>query len=107
MFSSNIIKHAIPLIPTHGFTRKTLSLAAITLHGSLSKPLADSAINSLFGVGDRARIALIDGWLEEGRRDMGQLPDAGPHSVSGLLKRRLRWNEPVLPYLSEASDYIL
>lgn len=71
---------------------------------------ADAALDALFGTdADAPRKALVQAWLEAGVKDMGQqsLGIAGKvdadvqRRVGEVLKRRLRWNEPVLRYLPE------
>lgn len=79
---------------------------------------ADAALDALFGAGaDAPRKALVQAWLEAGVKDMGQQSlDEGTgmvgkigigmdadvqRRVGEVLKRRLRWNEPVLRYLPE------
>ena len=98
MSTQQLLKCAFPLIRTHGFTRQALSQAALSLPRPSEKPLSDTAINALFGDGEEARRTLLNAWLAEGRKDMEKSDD---RSISGLLKHRLRWNEPVLQYLPE------
>lgn len=96
-----ILQHAIPLISTHGFTRKTLSLAVMQLPTPHLQPLPETAITALFGNGDEARKTLINGWLKEGLEDMKHAKATGA-SMQHILKRRLQWNQPVLEHLPEA-----
>ncbi|KAL5526492.1 hypothetical protein ACEPAF_8216 [Sanghuangporus sanghuang] len=99
MSSQQLLKCAFPLIRSHGFTRQALSVAALSLPKPPEKPLSDTAIDALFGEGEEARRTLLNAWLAEGRKNMEQSQD---RTISGLLKHRLRWNEPVLQYLPEA-----
>lgn len=67
--------------------------------------LGDAEITALFGEGNMARRTLFQAWLQEGLHDMGvasQVETAKP-AVVDLLKRRLRYNEPVIGYLPEVS----
>ena len=98
MSTQQLLKCAFPLIRTHGFTRQALSQAALSLPKPSEKPLSDTAVSALFGDGEEARRTLLNAWLAEGRKDMEKSDD---RSISGLLKYRLRWNEPVLQYLPE------
>lgn len=103
-----LLKHAIPLVRKHGFTRQTLSLAALSLPTPHAEPLPETAVSALFGPGDEARETLIQAWLEEGIHQMGKRArvDAeekvkGGVSVRDALRERLAWNEPVLAHLPE------
>ncbi|KLO09743.1 hypothetical protein SCHPADRAFT_833572 [Schizopora paradoxa] len=96
--TAQILRHALPLVKSHGFTRQALASAVLSLPGH-SEPLSDTAVNSLFGSGDAARTTLIKYWLEEGLEEMGGKKGS---SINSILKHRLQWNEPVLPYLPEA-----
>ncbi|KAH8117937.1 hypothetical protein DFH11DRAFT_1503289 [Phellopilus nigrolimitatus] len=98
MQSKRLLQCAFPLIKNHGFTRESLSLAALSLPAPHTEPLSDTAVTSLFGSGDEARRTLLRAWLEEGRNDMETSKEK---TASGLLKHRLRWNEPVLQFLPE------
>ncbi|KAI5122930.1 hypothetical protein M0805_007608 [Coniferiporia weirii] len=99
MQTQHLLKCAFPLIKAHGFTRKTLSLAALSLPTPHSGSLSDTAVSSLFGSGEDARRSLINAWLEEGVNGMEGCKEK---TVSALLKHRLRWNDPVLHLLPEA-----
>lgn len=92
-----ILRHALPLIKSHGFTRQALASAVLSLPNH-SEPLSDTAVSSLFGSGDSARSTLISYWLEEARNDMSIKKGA---SIGAILKHRLQRNEPVLSYLPE------
>ncbi|KDQ19365.1 hypothetical protein BOTBODRAFT_437342 [Botryobasidium botryosum FD-172 SS1] len=119
-----LLRSALPLIPAHGFTRTTISLAATkpptsskdtsTTSGSVGfnarahdAPLSDTAISALFGEGDEARRALIRAWLDEGRRVMSTTSSdrgagVGVPGLKEVLTRRLLYNVPVLPHLKDA-----
>jgi len=84
-----LLKRCIPLIPQHGFTRKTIAAGV---------DLSETAISALFGPGDKARHALIEAWMKEGICDMKN----SPPTMKDLLQRRLEWNKPVLQHLPEA-----
>ena len=91
-----------------------LSLPANQVH---TEPLSDTAVSALFGRGDDARRTLIEAWLGDGLRHMGSIPGverpATPLletpqtvterkvSVRDVLRARLEYNEPALPYLPE------
>ena len=102
-----MLRHAVPLIPTYGFSRQTLALAALHLPRPHAEPLSEGAITALFGAGDEARKNLAWAWLEEGRRRMRGLEDATENTqrmeipIEVSLRRRLQWNEPVLDKLPE------
>lgn len=95
---SLLLKHAIPLIRTHGFTRTTLSLA-----GNAASPLSDTAVTALFGRGDEARKTLVRAWLKEGLEQMGNVEQNGKMTIQAALKQRLKWNDDVLGFLPEAN----
>ncbi len=95
-----ILRCALPLIHSHGFTRKALASAALSLPTRHSEPLSDTAVSSLFGSGDSARMTLINYWLDEGRTEMSSKKGS---SINAILKHRLQWNEPALSYLPEVS----
>lgn len=102
-----LLRHAIPLVRIHGFTRQALSVAATSLPTPHPEPLSDTAVSALFGSGDEARKTLIQAWLDEGISRMGRRENdeaekiKGSVSVKDALKDRLRWNEPVLHHLPE------
>jgi ubiquinone biosynthesis protein COQ9 len=104
---SALLRHAFPLVRTHGFTRHAISLAALSLPNH-TEPLSETAVSALFGPGDEARKSLIQAWLDEGidtmRRPHGEEggeKHRGSLSVRDALKHRLEWNEPVLDHLPE------
>lgn len=111
-----LLRHAIPLVRTHGFTRQALSIAALSLPTPHCEPLSETAVSALFGPGDEARKTLIRAWLGEGIDRMGQCDGAeGGEKTQSIipiqdaLKNRLKWNEPVLNHLPEvrASDHLI
>jgi ubiquinone biosynthesis protein COQ9 len=95
------------LIPTYGFSRQTLAVAALHLPRPHSEPLSDGAITALFGAGNEARKNLAWAWLEEGRRRMKGPEDATENTqrmaipIEVSLRRRLQWNVPLLDKLPE------
>jgi ubiquinone biosynthesis protein COQ9 len=111
--SQALLRRAFSLIPTHGFTRKTLALS------SPNAPLSETAVSALFGQGDEAPKTLIRAWMEEGRRHMSLregpvIPSSEDHKGPGtaaprafvmedVLLKRLDWNVPVLPHLKDVS----
>ncbi|KAJ3732521.1 hypothetical protein DFJ43DRAFT_1072960 [Lentinula guzmanii] len=100
-FRSQLLRIATSLVRTHGFTREALSRSVLELPAGKahSEPLSDSAVSSLFGIGEYARKSLIEAWLNEGIIQMASKPSS---SLSHVLHTRLNYNEPVLPYLPEA-----
>ncbi|KDR76023.1 hypothetical protein GALMADRAFT_225763 [Galerina marginata CBS 339.88] len=123
--SARLLKLALPLVRTHGFTREALSRSVLALPpGEVhAEPLSDTTVSALFGHGDLARRTLIDAWLKDGLRHMALVPgverpmeppvnfDANTSAAAGSVKKatvrdvlraRLEYNEPVLPYLPEA-----
>ncbi|KAF9563204.1 hypothetical protein CPC08DRAFT_706133 [Agrocybe pediades] len=116
---TKLLKAALPLVRTHGFTRETLARSVLALPPgeAHAEPLSDTAISSLFGKGDNARRTLIDAWMKEGLRHMGSVPgvqrsnhtvvldevrQAQKATLRDVLRVRLQYNEPVLPHLPEA-----
>ena len=107
-----LLKLALPLVKNHGFTRSTLSFAAMhSPSGNHTAPLNDMAVDSLFGEGDEARRTLINAWLDDARvslrtsysqRDPATSTPQTP-SLENVLKTRLNRNEDVLEHLPEVS----
>ena len=122
---SRLLKLALPLVRTHGFTREALSRSVLSLPANEvhTEPLSDTAVSALFGHGDDARRTLIEAWLVDGLRHMSSIPGVeGPAttllnseisrtwtekkgSVRDVLRARLEYNEPALPYLPEVPFY--
>jgi ubiquinone biosynthesis protein COQ9 len=107
MQQTRLLKLALPLVRTHGFTREALARSVLQLPAPKghTDPLPDAAVSALFGSGDQARKTLIDAWLTEGIHQL-QFVDAKASTGSGatvreLLRARLAYNEPVLGYLPE------
>ncbi|KAM6490573.1 hypothetical protein JOM56_013916 [Amanita muscaria] len=97
--TQTLLRAALPLIQTHGFTRDALarSVLSLTQH---KEPLSDQAVSFLFGHGDDARRTLIKAWLDEGiTRIRDPLPNP---TLAQILHERLKYNEPVLSFLPEA-----
>jgi len=86
-----------------------------------SEPLSETAVSALFGSGDLARRTLIQAWLQDGLRHMASVPGverplqltantdtaspvetAKKATVKDVLRARLEYNEPALPFLPEA-----
>lgn len=97
--STRLLQLAIPLVKTHGFTRKTLSLSVLSLPTPHAEPLSDAAISSLWGQGDDARRTLITAWQDDARQQMNNLHSP---TIRDVLRARLECNETVLLYLPEA-----
>ncbi|KAF8626111.1 hypothetical protein AX17_006607 [Amanita inopinata Kibby_2008] len=120
---SQLLRLALPLVKTHGFTREALAQAALALPEH-KEPLSDIAISALFGPGDEARRTLINAWLGEGlecmaqgtkqegaavgeQEKLGRMPEFGGKQpgntkLSLVLHARLAYNEPVLSHIPEA-----
>lgn len=110
--SSRLLKLALPLVKTHGFTREALARSVLELPvgEAHSEPLSDTAVSSLFGEGENARRTLVDAWLVEGVRHMqtAEEPSSSTRpSLRDVLKTRLQYNEPVLQHLPEVRAYFL
>ncbi|GJE96201.1 hypothetical protein PsYK624_123950 [Phanerochaete sordida] len=98
---NELLKLALPLVRTHGFTREALSRSVLALPEPHPEPLRDTAVSALFGEGDDARRTLISAWLDEGRAHMRASAPGSP-AIRDVLRGRLRYNEPVLSLLPEA-----
>ncbi|PVF95933.1 hypothetical protein CPB86DRAFT_763068 [Serendipita vermifera] len=96
---SAILKNAVTLVPTLGFTRTALVQAASNV--STIDTLPERTLDNLFGRGDQARKTLVQAWLEQGRKAMGE-PGEHPVPLETSLRARLEWNVPVLDKLPEA-----
>ncbi|KAG2018198.1 hypothetical protein CC2G_007645 [Coprinopsis cinerea AmutBmut pab1-1] len=99
--SARLLKLALPLVRTHGFTREALARSVLELPAAEahSEPLSETAVSALFGEGDDARRTLINSWLTEGIRHM---QTAESPTLNAVLRKRLEYNEPVLDRLPEA-----
>ncbi|KAF8630705.1 hypothetical protein AX15_002758 [Amanita polypyramis BW_CC] len=122
---SQLLRSALPLVRTHGFTREALARSVLSQDNvnhvsnlEHSEPLSEEAVSALFGQGDDARRTLIQAWLDEGlsyMREAGKQsqeqqqnqiqngldPRPGP-SLGQVLHARLAYNEPVLSHIPEA-----
>ncbi|KAJ3566086.1 hypothetical protein NP233_g7222 [Leucocoprinus birnbaumii] len=107
---ARLLKLALPLVRTHGFTRDALAFSVLELPPpeTLSSPLSDAAISSLFGPGSKAEHTLINFFFDEGLEHMRYRAQAWSGStgrsptIKELLEERLKYNEPVLGHLSDA-----
>ncbi|KAG2149090.1 uncharacterized protein EDB93DRAFT_360423 [Suillus bovinus] len=99
--SAKLLKLALPLIETHGFTREALSLSALSLPTPLVHPLPDASVTALFGAGDDACRTLVHAWLDDAKCRMRKEATESV-GMGDVLKARLRSNEPVLKHLPEA-----
>ncbi|KAG2107548.1 hypothetical protein BD769DRAFT_1693803 [Suillus cothurnatus] len=99
--SAKLLKLALPLIKTHGFTREALSLSVLSLPTPLGRPLPDASVTALFGPGDDARRTLVHAWLDDARHQMKE-EAVEKIEMGDVLKARLKSNEPVLEHLPEA-----
>lgn len=91
---AKILTHSLPLLPTHSFTRQTLSLALSRLSADhpdyISEVTPDSTLDTLFGDGSAGPKALVRRWEEEGLEKMSAEPEASGSGGSKPLDRRLR-----------------
>ena len=60
VYRNELLKLALPLVRTHGFTREALSRSVLALPKPHPEPLRDTAVSALFGEGDDARRTLIN-----------------------------------------------
>ncbi|KAH9949992.1 hypothetical protein B0H21DRAFT_819687 [Amylocystis lapponica] len=93
-----LLKLAIPLVDSYGFTRDALSRSVLALPTPHPEPLSDTAVSALFGSGDDARRTLLGAWLRDARAGMRAAPSPRTQDV---LRTRLARNERVLRYLPE------
>ncbi|KAL4064358.1 hypothetical protein V8B97DRAFT_344112 [Scleroderma yunnanense] len=98
---STLLKLAIPLVRSHGFTRETLARAVLSLPEPHSDPLPDTAVTALFGQGDDASRTLVNAWFEDARQRMREEVQPLSH-IRQVLLARMTMNEPVLEHLPEA-----
>ncbi|KAH7918829.1 hypothetical protein BV22DRAFT_1041484 [Leucogyrophana mollusca] len=98
---ARLLQLALPLVPSHGFTREALSLSVLSLPTPLahSQPLPDAAVSSLFGQGDDARRTLVRAWLDDACM---QMSSSQSPNIRQVLQTRLKANEHVLRHLPEA-----
>lgn len=102
-YRNELLKLALPLVRTHGFTREALSRSVLALPNPHPEPLRETAVSALFGEGVDARRTLIDAWLDEGRAQMrASAASSSSTTIKEVLQTRLRYNEPALPLLPEA-----
>ncbi|KAK7463391.1 hypothetical protein VKT23_006746 [Stygiomarasmius scandens] len=101
MSRAQLLKIAVSLVPTLGFTREALSRSVLALPSTQAhpEPLSDSAVSALFGNGDNARKSLIEAWLHEG---LDHMKTVSSPTMKQVLKARLEYNQPVLRDLPEA-----
>ncbi|WWC57852.1 uncharacterized protein I303_100387 [Kwoniella dejecticola CBS 10117] len=95
-----ILSSALPLLPTHSFTRSTLSQALRSLKPQVSN--SDGVIDTIFGNGSVAPSrALVDAWQEEGLRAMSSSKET-KEDLGDVLKRRITYSAGVGEHLVEA-----
>ncbi|KAF5326702.1 hypothetical protein D9619_004492 [Psilocybe cf. subviscida] len=105
--SAQLLKLALPLVKTHGFTREALARSVLSLppsERSYTEPLSDSAVTALFGKGDQAKRTLIDAWMQDGLRHMAgsAVATGNAPSLKDAFRARLKYNEDVLSHLPAA-----
>ena len=97
---STILQHAIPLIPTHSFTRQALLRSLPSLkqdHPDYRPALEESVVDTIFGSGQAPAQSLTAAWEEDGLASM-QGKDARQR-----LKSRLSHSAVVGEHLVEVS----
>ena len=102
LLRSQLLRLALPLVQTYGFTRAALSHSVFRLPKPHSEQLSESAVTALFGEGDNARKTLINAWLDDARNQMKGAPEP---TIKGALSHRLKQNEPVLQFLPEVHTW--
>jgi hypothetical protein len=102
--STHLLKLAVPLVKTHGFTRDALARSVLALPTPHTEPLPDTAVDALFGRGDDARRTLINAWLDDG---VQQMKAVSSPTMNSILRFRLERNEPVLQHLPEVSNWFV
>lgn len=108
--SARLLRLALPLVKTHGFTREALARSVLQLPPpeTHSSALSDAAISALFGQGTQAQHTLINFFFDEGLEHMKSrtqaLSESQGHtpSIKQILEERLRYNEEVLEQLPGA-----
>jgi len=108
--SLRLLRIALGLVETHGFTRDALANSVLRLpHPEThSVPLSDVAISSLFGQGETPEHALINLFFDDGleqmknRAQMLSESEQRVPTIKELLEERLKFNEPVLDHLPDA-----
>jgi hypothetical protein len=115
---SQILKRALPLVPTYGFTREALARSVLSTNSSVpseayrhTNPLSDISVSALFGKGNDAPRVLVKAWLDDANQTMVQEFSIKDDSVSSdnsprptaaeIIKKRLSLNEPVLKHLPQ------
>lgn len=103
---STILRHSLPLLPIHSFTRQTLSLALNSLPPShpdyRPDPTPEGMIDTLFGEGIKAPgQTLVEAWEAEGRKSMEEKDVKD--GVGSTLRGRLRYSAEVGEHLVEVS----
>ncbi|EKM78890.1 hypothetical protein AGABI1DRAFT_75470 [Agaricus bisporus var. burnettii JB137-S8] len=103
---SKLLRAALPLVRSHGFTRDALALSVLHLPppDTHATPLSDSAISALFGAGLKAEHSLLNFFFDEGIQHMKERAQSQGRqpTVKEMLEERLMFNEPVLDHLSTA-----
>lgn len=122
---TSILTHALPLISTHSFTRAALSASLTRLPSdhpdARSTPVNEAALDTLYGEGNGAALALVQRWAEEGSKTMMSPSDgsslaegsASASSAKGkgreqrlgdMLARRIDYSAEVGEHLVEVSE---
>ncbi|KAJ7593375.1 hypothetical protein C8J56DRAFT_930922 [Mycena floridula] len=101
MSRAELLRTAVSLVKTHGFSREALAESVLFLPGSQAhtEPLNSQSVSALFGQGNLARTTLIRAWLDDG---IEQMQTVSSPTIRRVLHARLKHNEPVVQYLPEA-----
>lgn len=99
-----ILKHALPLLPVHSFSRQSLLRSLPSLdpsHPDYRNDIPESIIDTLFGPGNTgASQALVEAWHLEGLHSLHGT------NVRERLKSRLRFSSQVGEHLVEVGRLV-
>jgi ubiquinone biosynthesis protein COQ9 len=101
---STILTSALPLIPSHGFTQRSITEAIRSMNYS------DSLLSALTASGSSPELQLMLHWLKFQRQQLETYvndPESEFHSITDeydrvahLIKKRLEYNVPVVDHLA-------
>jgi ubiquinone biosynthesis protein COQ9 len=107
-FRTQILRNALPLIPTKSFTRQTLLTSLSSLPPSSSTAPSsthtdhDAILDTIFGAGPSAPAkALLEAWEQEGATQMQKLGE-----IEERLEERLAYSAEVGEHLGEVSSIL-
>lgn len=106
---TKILSHSLPLLPTHSFTRQTLSLALSRLPSGhpdhQAEPISETVLDTIFGDGNAASKALVQRWEEEGVNTMLAESSSTGRIMEARLKSRLTYSAEVGEHLVEVRPF--